>query len=64
VKASLFGVKGQEDFDPTRVKVVTENGTVFLMGILYHAEADAVAIKASQVDGVQKVVKLFEYLDS
>ena len=63
VKASLFGIKGQEDLDPTRVKVVTENGTVFLMGILYHAEANTVAAKASQVGGVQKVVKLFEYLD-
>jgi osmotically-inducible protein OsmY len=63
VKASLFGIKGQEDLDPTRVKVVTENGTVYLMGILYQAEADAVAVKASQVDGVQTVVKLFEYMD-
>ena len=63
VKSSLFGVKGHDDFDPTRVKVVTENGTVFLMGLLYHAEADAVAAKASQVGGVQKVVKLFEYMD-
>lgn len=63
VKASLFGIKGQDDLDPSRVKVVTENGTVYLMGILYQAEADAVAIKASQVDGVQTVVKLFEYLD-
>jgi osmotically-inducible protein OsmY len=63
VKGSLFGVKGQDDFDPSRVKVVTENGTVYLMGLLYHAEADAAAGKASQVSGVQKVVKLFEYLD-
>ncbi len=62
VKSSLFGIE-QEGMDPTRVKVVTENGTVFLMGLLYHAEADAVAVKASQVDGVQTVVKLFEYLD-
>jgi osmotically-inducible protein OsmY len=63
VKASLFGVKGQEDFDPSRVKVVTENGTVYLMGILYQAEATAVAEKASQVKGVKTVVKLFEYMD-
>jgi len=63
VKGSLFGVKGQEDFGPTRVKVVTENGTVYLMGLLYHAEAEAAAGEASQVSGVQKVVKLFEYLD-
>ena len=63
VKSSLFGIKGHDELDPTRVKVVTENGTVYLMGILYHAEADAVAAKASQVGGVQKVVKLFEYMD-
>ena len=63
VKGSLFGIKGLEGFDPTRVKVVTENGVVYLMGILYRSEADAVATKASRVSGVQKVVKLFEYLD-
>jgi len=63
VKASLIGIKGHDDLDVTRVKVVTENGTVFLMGILYHAEADAVTERASQVSGVQKVVKLFEYPD-
>lgn len=63
VKGSLFGIKGQDGFDPTRVKVVTENGVVYLMGILYRPEADAVATKASRVSGVQKVVKLFEYID-
>jgi len=63
VKLSLFGIKGEEGFDPTRVKVVTENGIVYLMGILFRAEADAVATEASRVSGVQKVVKLFEYLD-
>lgn len=63
VKTRLIGIKGFDDLDPSRVKVVTENGTVFLMGILYRAEADAVTERASQVGGVQKVVKLFEYLD-
>jgi len=63
VKTSLFKVKGHEDFDPTRVKVVTENGTVYLMGIVYRSEAGDAAKQASRVGGVQKVVKLFEYLD-
>lgn len=63
VKTALFGIKGLEDFDPTRVKVVTENGTVFLMGLLTRAEADATARTASRVGGVQRVVKLFEYQD-
>ena len=63
VKAQLFSIKGLEDFDPTRVKVVTENGIVYLMGILTRKEASAVTDEARQVGGVQKIVKLFEYLD-
>lgn len=60
-KASLLKVK-LEKFDPTRVKVHTENGTVYLMGLVTRAEADAVVDVARQVKGVQRVVKLFEYV--
>lgn len=62
VKSSLLGldIKG---FDPTRVTVVTENGTVFLLGLVYHKEADAAVARTQEVAGVQRVVKLFEYLD-
>ena len=62
VKSSLVGLD-IEGFDPTRVKVVTENGTVFLLGLVYHAEANAAVAEAQKVSGVQRVVKLFEYLD-
>ncbi len=58
VKTKLFTL---EKFEATRVKVVSENGTVFLMGILDRTAADAAANTASTVGGVQKVVKLFEY---
>jgi osmotically-inducible protein OsmY len=51
------------DVKAFRVKVVTENGTVFLMGLLPRAQADAAARVASEAGGVQRVVKLFEYLD-
>ena len=50
-------------FSADHVKVITENGTVFLMGIVKHAEADAATEVASTTGGVQRVVKLFEYLD-
>ncbi|HEU0234452.1 MAG TPA: BON domain-containing protein [Gallionella sp.] len=50
-------------FKADHVKVITENGTVFLMGIVKHAEADAATEVASTTGGVQRVVKLFEYLD-
>lgn len=63
VKTSLFRIKGLEGFDPTRVKVVTENGTVYLMGLLTRNEGNAVAEQARSIGGVQRVVKLFEYID-
>ncbi|UCC56756.1 MAG: BON domain-containing protein [Gammaproteobacteria bacterium] len=63
VKTSILGVTGDNDNDGLRTKVVTENGVVYLMGLLSHAEADAVTNAARKVGGVQKVVKLFEYTD-
>lgn len=46
-----------------KVKVVTENGVVYLMGLLNRAQADAVVSVTADVYGVQKIVKVFEYLD-
>lgn len=62
VKTKLFGVD-VPGFDPTRVKVVTERGTVYLMGLVTRQEADAAVDVARGTGGVQKVVKLFEYRD-
>lgn len=45
------------------VKVVTERGVVYLLGIVPRKEGDAAAQMASTTGGVQKVVKLFEYTD-
>jgi len=50
-------------FDATRVKIVTEAGTVFLMGLVYPQEGKAAAEKARYVPDVIKVVKLFEYIE-
>lgn len=47
----------------TDVKVITENGEVFLLGNVTQAQADAAAEIASKVSGVQKVVKVFKYLN-
>jgi len=63
VKIALFNIKGIKDFDPSRIKVVTEDGIVYLMGLVYHNEADAVSDQARQVRGVEKIVMVFEYLD-
>ena len=63
VKTSILGVTGNDDSLGLRTKVVTENGIVYLMGLLSRQEADAVTNAARQVGGVQRVVKLFEYTD-
>jgi len=49
-------------FNATQVKVVTEAGVVYLMGLVTHAEADAATEVARTTSGVSRVVTEFEYL--
>ena len=63
VKTALFKITYLPDFDATRVKVVTERGAVYLMGLLRPREAEVTTEVVRQVAGVQKVVKLFEYIE-
>ncbi len=49
-------------FQINHVKVVTEHGVVYLMGLVRHGEGDAAAEIASTTSGVQRVVKVFEYI--
>ncbi len=50
-------------FGANHVKVVTDSGTVFLMGLVRREEGAAAAEVAARTSGVNKVVKIFEYLD-
>ncbi|MDO9225322.1 MAG: BON domain-containing protein [Pseudomonadota bacterium] len=50
-------------FSVNHVKVVTEAGTVFLMGVVKREEGAAAAEVAAKTSGVAKVVKVFEYID-
>lgn len=59
VKASLVDMK---TISAASFKVVTENGTVFLMGRVTQREGTVAADVARGVGGVQKVVKLFDYI--
>jgi osmotically-inducible protein OsmY len=47
----------------TKVKVVTENGVIYMLGLITRDQADTAVLVASNVFGVQKIVKVFEYLD-
>lgn len=51
-------------FDALRVKIVTENGVVYLMGLVTPEEADATAEKIRRIPAVNRVVKIFEYVES
>lgn len=60
VKARLLAneaVRGLE------IKVVTENGTVYLLGTVTRTEAEAATAAARAVGGVERVVRIFEYAD-
>ncbi|WP_459207920.1 BON domain-containing protein [Pseudomonas sp. MLB6B] len=47
----------------SRIKVITENGIVYLLGLVTNGEATAATNVTQGVSGVQKIVKLFEYID-
>jgi len=60
IKTSLLV---SSDEQATRIKVVTENGVVYLMGLVSQDEAERIANKAANVSGVKRVVRLFETVD-
>lgn len=60
LKAKLIA---HEDIDSGRIKVIAENGVVYLMGLLSRIEAEKAADVVRNTGGVQKVVKAIEYID-
>jgi osmotically-inducible protein OsmY len=57
VKATFVDAK---DLQANAIKVVTERGNVYLMGIVTEREANRAADLTAGISGVQKVVKVFE----
>jgi osmotically-inducible protein OsmY len=60
VKARFIDNSGK--FSVNHVKVVTENSVVYLLGLVTRAEAEAAVEIARTTGGVQKVVRVFEYV--
>ena len=60
VKAGLIG---SEEVDADRIHVVMRNGVAYLMGLVSRVTGDSAAHVARNVPGIQKVVKVFEYVD-
>ncbi len=61
VKSTLISAKG---LSSAYIKVVTERGVVYLMGLVTREEGDAAAKITQRVKGVQGVVKVFEYIEA
>ena len=62
VKARFIDSGG--NFSANQVKVVTEGSVVYLLGLVTHKEADAAVEIARTTGGVQKVVRVFEYIEA
>lgn len=58
IKTQMLATEGLKSGS---LKVLTENGNVYLMGIVSRDQADIAVEIARQVDGVQRVVKVFQY---
>nr|VFK18470.1 MAG: Osmotically-inducible protein OsmY, contains BON domain [Candidatus Kentron sp. LFY] len=61
VKTSLIA---NENIDATRIKVVTERGIVYLMGLVTEQEANISTDIVRRIGGVQRVIRLFEYIEA
>lgn len=59
IKTKLIAMN---DIDPSQIKVVTENGVVYLIGIVPPDQADIAVDLARTTEGVQSVVKVFSYI--
>jgi osmotically-inducible protein OsmY len=59
VRTVLLAQKG---LSTTQIKIVTENGIVYLLGMITREKADVVTSEIRQVAGIKKIVKLFEYI--
>jgi osmotically-inducible protein OsmY len=63
LKAALDGVNTIPGFNGTEVKVITENGVVYLMGLVHKNEGAATTEVARRMPGVRKIVTKYEYID-
>ena len=59
VKSKLLA---SSDTPGARVKVVTENSVVYLMGLLTEEEADRVSLETAEVRSAKRIVQLFELI--
>lgn len=60
IKAKIVA---DHELDPDKIKVVTENGTVYLMATLQYPKAERLVKLTQATSGVKKVIKMLHYLE-
>lgn len=63
VKVALGQIRTMPDFDPAMIKVITENGIVYLMGLVHRDEGTVVINVTRLQPGIKQIITLFEYVD-
>lgn len=59
IRSAMLNKKGLESGS---IRIVTEDGVVYLMGVVTSEQANLAVNVARQMKGVQKVVKVFQYI--
>lgn len=59
IKTIMYATR---DFPASRIKVVTEGGAVYLMGLVTEQEANEAVDIIKDVSGIRRIVKIFEYI--
>ncbi|MGZ8947020.1 MAG: BON domain-containing protein, partial [Methylococcaceae bacterium] len=62
-KTALNQIRTIPDFDPAMVKVITENGIVYLMGLVHRDEGTVVINVTRLQPGIRQIITVFEYVD-
>ena len=65
VKAKLIasGLSAKTDTSKRKIKVLTEDGTVYLMGVINESNSDGITSLVKSVYGVRQIVNLFKELN-
>lgn len=59
IKTIMYATR---DFPASRIKVITEGGVVYLMGLVTEREGDEAVNIIKDVSGIRRIVKIFEYI--
>ena len=63
IRKAFKQIRSMHEFDPNTIKVITENGVVYLMGIVQRDEGKVIINLTKLQPGVRQIVTVFEYLD-